>query len=355
MKPRIVYGVHGYGRGHATRARAVLPALTERYEVLVLAGDEAYRFLKDDYRCVRIPVLRFVSRPDGRRSTWRTIRRNAPAMLDLAWGGPVTGFVQGVLEDFAPEAVVSDSEPWTHRAARELGLRRVSFDHYGILLHCRLPIPWTDRLALRFESRIYRFIVPPSHREIVAAFFGGEPRHDRVTVVGPILRPEVLEIEPTAGDHLLVYFQPRTVKILERVVDVLRALPVRARIYGPGKTGVEGNLEFRPIGNRPFLEDLASCRAVVSTAGNQLISEAIHYGKPLFLFPEEALEQRLNAHFVKAWGIGDWTTPARLRSGALEVFLGRVDGYAARIPERRRDGVAEAVDALIEGIESARR
>jgi UDP:flavonoid glycosyltransferase YjiC (YdhE family) len=34
---RILYGVHGYGRGHAVRSLAVLSELRLRHEVLVLA------------------------------------------------------------------------------------------------------------------------------------------------------------------------------------------------------------------------------------------------------------------------------------------------------------------------------
>ena len=36
---KIVYGVHGYGRGHAVRAQAVLGELTRTCEVLVMAGE----------------------------------------------------------------------------------------------------------------------------------------------------------------------------------------------------------------------------------------------------------------------------------------------------------------------------
>ena len=35
---RIAYGVMGYGRGHAMRARAVLPSLMEEHEITVFAG-----------------------------------------------------------------------------------------------------------------------------------------------------------------------------------------------------------------------------------------------------------------------------------------------------------------------------
>lgn len=46
-KLRIIYGVHGYGRGHAARAQAVLPELVRHYDVLVLAGDEALDAIRE--------------------------------------------------------------------------------------------------------------------------------------------------------------------------------------------------------------------------------------------------------------------------------------------------------------------
>jgi UDP:flavonoid glycosyltransferase YjiC (YdhE family) len=38
---RIAHGVFGYGRGHATRAAAVLPELETRHEVRIFAGGDA--------------------------------------------------------------------------------------------------------------------------------------------------------------------------------------------------------------------------------------------------------------------------------------------------------------------------
>lgn len=51
------------------------------------------------------------------------------------------------------------------------------------------------------------------------------------------------------------------------------------------------NLEFRPPGNAEFIRDLAACRAVLSTAGNQLIGEAIHFRKPVLALPEAAFDR----------------------------------------------------------------
>ncbi|MBN1512501.1 MAG: hypothetical protein JXB13_10840, partial [Phycisphaerae bacterium] len=56
---KIAYGVHGFGRGHAMRARAVLPELFRRHEVLVLAGGDAYHALSADFAVTRIPTLKY--------------------------------------------------------------------------------------------------------------------------------------------------------------------------------------------------------------------------------------------------------------------------------------------------------
>jgi hypothetical protein len=66
---RILYAVHGYGRGHATRTLAILPELARRHTLLCLAGGDAYTAIWPDFPVVRIPTLRFVyARGTGRVS-----------------------------------------------------------------------------------------------------------------------------------------------------------------------------------------------------------------------------------------------------------------------------------------------
>src|SRR5262249_4918723 len=137
---RILYGVHGYGRGHATRTLAVLPHLAARHQLLILAGGDAYQTIAPDYPVVRIPTLGFAySRGQGarRRSNWHTFRHNCPAILDLLWGGPTSALVREVVSAFAPDVVIADAEAWTHHAADALQIPRISFDHIGIMTYCR--------------------------------------------------------------------------------------------------------------------------------------------------------------------------------------------------------------------------
>lgn len=348
---RIAYGVHGYGRGHAARAEALLPELQRRHELLVLAGDEAYHLLRRDWAVLRIPTLRYHHGGTGRRSAVLTIGRNIPAVLDLLLGGPVTRMVRDVLREFRPQVVISDSEAWTHRAARALGIPRMSFDHFGVMAYCRLPLCPGDRIACRLESMFYRFLVARPSRSVAAAFFRAEPRRGGVTVVGPILRAEVRRTPPSEGDHLLVYFSNAAVHFTPAIEAALRELDCPVKVYGAPRGPAPGNIEFHPVANLPFLRDLAACRAVFSTAGNQLISEALHFGKPMLLMPEESLEQRLNAQIVQDWRAGMRVRPREVTPGLLRAFLARRDEYAANVRRHRRDGLPEAIEALHRAIQ----
>jgi len=346
-----VYGVHGYGRGHAARAQAVLPTLCEQHDVLVLAGDDAWDQLHRDFPVARIPTLRYYHNRRGKRSAALTIRRNVPGLLDMAAGGPVCQMVADTIRRFAPDVVISDSEGWTHRAARRLGIPRISFDHYGIMAWCRLEItPW-QRFVCRLESRVYRRLVCSPDRIIVVAFYDGQPRRAGVQTVGAILREAVRQTQPTDGDDLLAYFSNAAKNFTPAVERALHEVGVPVKVYGPDRAGTDGNVTYCPTGNLPFVRDLAGCRAVFSTAGNQLISEAIHFGKPLLLMPEEALEQRLNAQFVERWGIGLQTRPRRVTAELLRSFLARRDEFAARVRAHQRDGLPEAIDAINRAIE----
>ncbi len=71
---RILYGVFGYGRGHATRALSILPELRERHEVVVLAGGDAYDAIAPDH-----PVVRILTAQGLTLREWRLLSPRVPS------------------------------------------------------------------------------------------------------------------------------------------------------------------------------------------------------------------------------------------------------------------------------------
>jgi uncharacterized protein (TIGR00661 family) len=344
---RILYAVHGYGRGHATRTLAVLPELARSHALLCLAGGNAYHAIWPDFPVRRIPTLGFsYLRGTGRVSNWLTLRRNLPALLDLAVRGPVFETVRELVREFGPDVIISDAEVWSHRVAADLQIPRISFDHIGLMAYCRPEVEPRDRLVAAISAQCYRWLMGTPDRVLISSFYPVPPRRPDVKVVGPLLRPSVRELRPALGNHLLVYFNQGNDQLRPALLETLARARMPVHVYGSDRRGLEGTLTFLPLSNLPFLEDLASCRAVLSTAGNQLIGEALYLGKPVCVLPEDCVEQRLNAAAVERLGIGIRLSAQQFSAERLRGFLANLDVYRANLARNVRDDAAEALAVL---------
>src|SRR5262249_35844208 len=124
-------------------------------------------------------------------------------------------------------------------------------------------------------------------------------------VVGPVMREEVTRVASSRGEHLLVYFS-KPDEFTPAIEQALHEAGCPARIYVAGRcgqSGTRGALEFKPLANLPFLQDLATCRAVLGTTGNQLLGEVFYFRKPMLALPINCMEQRLNARQLERLGV----------------------------------------------------
>lgn len=343
---RIAYGVFGYGRGHATRTASVLPELRKQHEIQIFAGGDAYDQLSPQHPVVRIPTMGFGYGKDGRCTTYHTFRKNAWHVIEMIFRGPEFQAVRDAMLDFRPDVVISDAEPWTHRVARHLQIPRIGFDHFGIMVYCKPHIPLGDRIRSRRDVLVYRWLMGRPERIIVSSFYHAKPRWKRVRVIGPLLRDVVLDVTPRRGAHLLAYFNKGDYQFLPHLEHGLRASRLPVLVYGTSRRGRVDNLEFKPPSDVPFIEDLASCRAVVSTAGNQLVGEAVHLGKPMLVMPEQCVEQRLNAASLERRGFGMQVRHADFTNAILQQFLASEATYLDNIRRSARNGRKEAVDTI---------
>lgn len=293
---RIAWGVMGYGRGHAMRTLSVLPALAREHEITVFTAGDAYEVLARKFPTVRIPMIGYRHNDRGGHSLPRTLAGNLGPVTDLLLRGRATAQLERELVSRGTELVISDSEAWTHRAARRLGLPRISFDHVGILAYCKPHFPpdlWAPGMRDAFG---YRALMGVPERILISSFYAAEPAYPGMRIVGPMLRDEVLAARPKRGDYLLCYFNKGEHQYQAHIDRALRLLDLPVVIYGTPYVGKVDNLDFRAPGNAAFVRDLAGCRALLGTAGNQSTGEAIHFGKPILALPEDAFEQRLREH-----------------------------------------------------------
>jgi hypothetical protein len=111
-------------------------------------------------------------------------------------------------------------------------------------------------------------------------------------------------------------------------------------IFGLGPRPRAGNLVFKAISESGFVHDLASAAALVCTAGNQIVGEAMALGKPVLALPEAGnCEQFINAHFLRRSGAGDWVELETVSAVHLDCFLGRLDEFRSHLGQETRDGL----------------
>lgn len=359
--PLLFYSVMGEGRGHAARARAVVERLRERHRVVLFTSHDALDFLSAVYggdaevEVREIPGLRFHYTASG-IDNLQTVREGLGFWASL---GRFTRRLERAVALERPDLVVTDFEPLLPRAARRVGVPVLSLDHQHFLSTydlSSLPRELRD-WAWRMSWSIWAFGIR-QQRTVVSAFYSPplRPGHADVLQVGPLLRQAVARHRPVVGGHLLSYVRRATPAA---VIDLLADLPMPVRLYGLGERPPQGSVTFRPINEEGFVHDLATCDAVVAAAGNQLLGEALYFGKPVLALPESRhYEQRINAEFVVQMKVGERQLLERLTAEDLRGFLARREDYRAHLAAERpcEDGcsaVVRVVEEMLAGDRAA--
>jgi len=345
----IFYSLAGEGRGHATRVRTIVEHLRSQHRLVIFAPGDAFDMLAPlyadtDVRVTRIPGLHFeygANRAVSRRRT------TLGALRYIARLPQLVGRLEREIAAEHPDLVITDFEPSLPRAAARRGVPFVSLNHQHFLVTSDFSeLPATLRLRAAGLGKIVELYYSGQAATIVSSFCFPKLRAGlgRTVQVGPLLRPQVLEARPEHGKHLVVYlrkFGP------DGLIDALAATGREVRAYGLGAQPSVGNIHFHAIDERRFVEDLATSYALVTTAGNQLLGEALYLQKPVLAFPEpNNPEQLLHGHLLENQQTGERLDFGAVCVPALRNFLANVEFYRSQIATERLNGNPAALAEL---------
>ena len=341
---RIVYGVSGEGSGHSSRSRVILSHLIAAgHEVRAASYGRGCANLEDDFDVLEIQGLR-IAASDNSVSLTRTVGGNLARLPELV--AAVREVKRQLFERFRPHCVFTDFEPSTAYLARHFELPLVSLDNQHRMRYMRHPVPRGLRREALMTKAIIRAMVPPPDVSLIATFHFGTVQNRRTFLFPPILRREVLDLEPSDGDHVVAYFN----KSYDRMLELFERFPrQRFIVYGQQETPDRPNVRFRPFG-KAFLVDLASAKAVIATAGFTLTTETLHLGKPFLALPMKGqFEQQLNALMLEDLGYG--RNGGQATAGTLRDFFDRLSEYRERLSGYRAEDnrrVLAKVDELLD-------
>jgi len=345
----IFYSMAGEGRGHATRVRTVTDLLRTRHEVTLLAPGDAYELLEPAYRGTDVRVqrltgLRFAYDRRQRISQLGTARLVARYLRAM---GQVLDDVAALMRFHRADLLITDYDPGGPRAARRAGVPYVALDHqscftFGDFSWLAAPLRRRVQLVRAINWALYHEQV----HTISSSFFRPDPLPGArdVTFVGSMLRANLLAATPAFGEHVTAYCR-RTVT--ENVLEALAAAPLPVELFGLGEHAPRGAIRFRAISESAFMESLATCSAVIASAGNQLLGEALYLGKPFLALPEVGQhEQAVNVAWLERLGAGRGIDPRRLGAAEVATFLEQAPGFRERVDRSFAAGNAAALAAL---------
>ena len=175
---------------------------------------------------------------------------------------------------------------------------------------------WLDRTSFYISNWLTAF---GADRRLALSF--QEYADEKTTVVPPLLRAEVLDLEVAQGNHLLVYLLNHG---YASDIDQFHEEHPEQMIHcfwdnpeAPDELKIDGTLTYHRLDGEKFLRFLASCKGYVTTAGFESVCEAIYLEKPVMMVPVKGhYEQACNAIDATKAGAGMWQ-----KSFDLKKFL----------------------------------
>lgn len=346
---RIAYSMAGEGRGHATRARAAIEELRKKHEITVYAPGEAFHLLEPLYKNTDVKIKR-IPGLFWKYNSRKKLSYPASAAGAISYLAGLPCLINGLrkeLENSNTDMVITDFDPSLPRAAKSAGIPFISFDHQHFLTTYDLSsLPCRLQLRASFMEPAVNLFYSGQIETIVSSFYFPPVRKNRAEVkqIGVLLGKEVLQAQKSTGNHIVVYIRKFAGP---EFVDALKNCGCDVRVYGLGNLPSTGRVSFHEINLHSFVEDLSSSRGLITTAGNQVVGEALYLEKPVLAIPEPGnFEQEINAHFLEKSGAGITLPLEMINANTIKKFLDSSEKYKSQIDSEKLKGNHEAVSII---------
>lgn len=313
---KYIFIVQGEGRGHLTQAMTLERLLVERgHEVVeIMVGKSPQRKLPDFFiNGVKAPVshfesLNFLPSADNRKpSMVKTVLFNTFGFHKYF---PSIQYVCDKIRASKADVVVNFYELMAGLAYffHEIDAPMVCIGHQYLFLHKDFTIPrdeYPDSIGLDFFTKL-TCVNAAKHLALSFRPMQTDEKH-KIVAVPPLLRQEVMQMEPREGEYLHGYMLNSGFS--DDVMEWHRRHPeVELRFFWDkweaGKIHkVDDTLTFYLIDDMEFLRQMSGCRAYASTAGFESVCEAMYMGKPILMVPSH-IEQEINAFDAVRAGAG---------------------------------------------------
>jgi uncharacterized protein (TIGR00661 family) len=306
---KFLFIVQGEGRGHLTQAISLAEILRRHgHEVVeTLVGKSKSRdvpaFFRDRIGAVvhiyDAPSLVF--KKNGKHvNLLKTFLFNVNIPKIRKYGKSIEMIYKHV-KAAKPDAVVNFYEmlPGLTFLRYRIDIPLIGIGHQFLLKHPDYQFGKDDSQNMMI-LRLHTLLTGISATKILALSFYPMRKYsgEKVVVMPPLLRREVLELPLFEGDYILGYmlnsgYFNEVQKWHEKNPEV------KLHFFWDKKdaddeTVIDENFTLHLINDEKFLKYMSACRGYITTAGFESVCEALFMNKPMMLIPSH-LEQEINA------------------------------------------------------------
>ena len=346
-KKVVFYCVCGEGMGHAIRTGVIVDRIKDKYNVYIFSSDRAYKYLNSKfdnvYEIGGFNTVYINNKVNNLKTLSDAIKRN-PTNMKIGYENLYKKAAQ-----LRPDVIVTDFEIYATMVSKLRGIPLISLDNIHMITQTKIDYP-KDHLGemLKAKSVIKTYVVNPKVHILTSFFYPKVRPRKNAVIYPPIIREDILKLEPKDGNHVIVY---QTSRESEKLVQRLKALKDEEFIvYGFNKNQIDGNLTYKEFNEDEFYDDLSSAKAVICNGGFTFISEAIHLKKPIYSVPAIGnFEQTLNGFYVQKLGYGEYHEV--MSAKRVASFLKRLPKYQqklAKVKKTNNDGIVRELIYRIE-------
>lgn len=346
-KKVVFYSVCGEGMGHSIRTGVIVNKLQEIYDVYIFTHGNAFDYLSSKfdnvYEIGGFNTVYINNKVDNVRTLVSALKRN-PHNLKSNYDE-----LYKKARELSPDVIVTDFEMYSTYVSKLLNIPLISLDNMHIITQAEISYPQNQRLEmLKAKAVIKTYVVKPKVHIITSFFYPKIRSNKNAVIYPPIIREDILNLQPTTKDHIVVYQTSKeSVKLIKRLKELKNEKFI---VYGFNKDEIDGNLTYKQFNEDEFYDDLASAKAVVCNGGFTFITEAITLKKPIYSVPARGnFEQLLNGYYVQKLGFGEYHD--KMSVNRLEKFLNRLPKYQEKLSKVKKTSNDGIIKELIYRIE----
>ena len=346
-KKVVFYCVCGEGMGHAIRTGVIVDRIKDQYDVHIFSSDRAYEYLNSKfdnvYEIGGFNTVYINNKVNNLKTLSEALKRN-PTNIKVGYEN-----LYKKARQLHPDIIITDFEIYATMVSKIRNIPLISLDNIHMITQTKIDYPKDHFVEmLKAKGVIKTYVVKPKIHILTSFFYPKIKPGKHAVIYPPIIREDIMKLEPSNGDHLVVY---QTSKESRKLVGKLKALKdEKFIVYGFNKNEEDGNLTYKKFNEDEFYEDLASSKAVICNGGFTFISEAIYLKKPIYSVPALGnFEQTLNGFYVQKLGYGEYHEV--MSAQRVANFLKKIPEYQKKLDKvknRNNDGIVHELIYRIE-------